>query len=108
MSQPFSGPWCEFFGIPTDAEYRARAEKKLKEVGMTEKQIETKGIVDPLWEKIQQKKQELLLLENKLKEEQDLCDHIGTEEYRERTTGKCSICKYEFLTKLQIDAIYSE
>ena len=108
MSQAFSGPWCEFFGIPTDEEYRARAEKKWRESGMTKKQIETKRMVGPLLEEIQQKKQELVLLEIKLKEKQSLCDHAGTEEYRDKKIGTCPICGYKFLSKSEIDAIFSE
>ncbi len=38
----------------------------------------------------------------------NICDHPTTEVYRDRQIGTCEFCLHEFLTRLDVDAIYSE
>ena len=57
---------------------------------------------------IDQKKSDIEKLESTLRRIQDLCNHEGFKMYRDHQTGTCSICLKDFLSKTQIDAIYTD
>ena len=64
--------------------------------------------VDDILDVISNKKEEIKDLEKRLSEIQDECDHSGVGTYRDHQIGTCLVCMKEFMTRSQIDAIYSE
>jgi hypothetical protein len=71
---------------------------------------EIQRVVIPLIQTIERKRKELSFLEIALQATQNKCDHDegGVSEYRGRRTGVCVVCGYAFITREQIDAVFSE
>ena len=68
----------------------------------------TRNLAVLLTTQIKGKEEELHSLKIALDTVQEQCVHDeGEEVYRGRRVGTCSICKYPFMTKSQVDEIFS-
>ncbi|HBD24974.1 MAG: hypothetical protein A2566_00570 [Candidatus Zambryskibacteria bacterium RIFOXYD1_FULL_40_13] len=58
--------------------------------------------------KIHEARETVSVLELALETIQVRCKHVGFQEYRGRQTGTCSRCLKEFMSRQQIDDIFSQ